>query len=129
MNLKCVYIITDKKLKGVWGDSPYPIIWYYNKSKHSNRELKEDIPYDVSVQDEIYGELFGEKVFAEKMYDVQKRALEKVCADKKLNYKIDMIEKLIMERNTHKQFINNTKLELHCVAVRRPVPMPNCPGQ
>lgn len=114
---KRLHIITYKKLKGVWGNSPYPIIWYYNKSKHGNRELKEDIPYDVTVQDEIYGELFGEKIFAEWMYDIGKKVLEKICADKKLNYKIDVIEMLIQERNTHKQFINNTKLELHCVAV------------
>lgn len=112
-----LYIITYKRLKGVWGNSPYPIIWYYNKLKHDGRELKEDIPYDVTVQDEIYGELFGKKVFADEMYNVGERTLEKICADKRLKYKIDMIEKLIMERNTHKQFINNTKLELHCVAV------------
>lgn len=114
---KRLYIITYKKLKGVWDNSPYPIIWYYNKSLHDNRELKDDIPYDVTVQDEIYGEIFGEKVFPEKMYDVSKKALEKICTDKKLKNKIDMIKRLIMVRNTHKQFINNTKLELHCVAV------------
>jgi len=110
-------IITYVKLKGVWGNASYPIIWYYDKIKHDGQELRDSIPYDAVEKDELYAEFFGKKVFEEYMYNDIKKALDKICVDRKLQYKIDSVETIINNKKTHKQFINNTKLELHCVAV------------
>lgn len=114
-------IISYRKLKGVWGNSPYPIIWYYDAEKHNNINFKSSIPFDAIEQDEIYAEFFEKKKFAKYMYDDIRNALKKICSDKKLDNKIKRIEQLIEKSskssNCNKPYLNNFKLELHCVAV------------
>lgn len=111
-------IITYRKLKGVWNNSAYPIIWYYDKSKHSNRNFRKSFPFDAVEKDELYVEYFGKRVFEDYMYTNIKAALNKILLDNRLESKIKKIEDIIKNsRNTYKQFIDNPKLELHCVAV------------
>ncbi len=111
-------IITYRKLKGVWNGSAYPIIWYYDKSEHENRTFRKSFPFDAVDKDDIYIEFFGKKVFADYMYNNAKSALKKILSDRRLIGKIERIQKIIVEsKDTYKQFIDNPRLELHCVAV------------
>ncbi len=111
-------IITYRKMKGVWNNSAYPIIWYYDKSKHANRDFRKSFPFDAVEKDELYVEYFGKKVFADYMYNNTKAALKKILLDNRLDDKIRKIEDIIgNSKNTYKQFIDNPKLELHCAVV------------
>lgn len=111
-------IITYRSLKGVWGGKVYPIIWYYDKSKNENIEFIDSLPFDAIEQDDIYKELFGDKPFRESMYQDNKKALGKILYDRKLGYKIKMIESLIdSENGKMESLLNESRLELHCVAV------------
>lgn len=111
-------ILTYKKLKGVWNNMSYPIIWYYDKMKHNELDFQKSFPFDAIEQDDLYAEYFSKKKFAEYMYKDVKDALEKICRDRKLQRKIDRIEEVIKkEASMNKPYINTSKLELHCVAV------------
>ena len=110
-------IVTYRSLKGVWGGKAYPIIWYYDRDKNGDREFRESLPFDAVEQDSIYKEYFGDKPFREEMYN-SRTALEKILYDRKLRYKIDMIEDLIDNENGKMEsLLNESRLELHCVAV------------
>ncbi|MBR4025960.1 MAG: hypothetical protein IKJ01_00185, partial [Lachnospiraceae bacterium] len=116
--IKRLNIVTYRKLKGVWNNSAYPIIWYYDKNKHNNRKFIASFPFDAIEKDEIYVEFFSKKIFPEYMYKDVKNALKKILLDRKLEVKINRIENLIENsKNSYKQYIDNSKLELHCVAV------------
>lgn len=115
---KLLNIVSYRSLKGVWNEASYPIIWYYDKSKHKNVSFQRSMPFDAVEQDEIYIEYFGKKRFAEYMYKDVKSALIKVCKDRKLKNKISNIERVIQkDASENKQYINTARLELHCVAV------------
>lgn len=114
-------IVTYRVLKGVWNNTAYPIIWYYDSTKNAgnkNITFEESMPFDAVDQDKIYAEYFEEnKKYAEYMYTDVKKALEKICDDRKLTNKIKTIETLLMNTSRNRRFIKNTKLELHCAAV------------
>ena len=115
---KKLKIITYRNLKGVWNNLVYPIIWYYDPSQHNNRSFRSSMAFDSIERDEIYKEYFGEKRFDESMYSIVKGALNKICTDRNLHDKIQNIENLIdKSSSTYTQYINNSLLELHCVAV------------
>lgn len=116
-------IVTYRVLKGVWNNTVYPIIWYYDAAKNpDNKDMtfEESMPFDAVDQDKIYDEFFvdiKEKKYADYMYTDVKRALEKICNDRKLTNKINTIETLLKNTSRNRRFIKNTKLELHCAAV------------
>lgn len=115
---KRLNILTYKKLKGVWNNMSYPIIWYYDNTKHNGLKFHESFPFDAIEQDDLYVEYFSKKKFDESMYKDVKSALQKICRDRKLQRKIDRIEDIIKkEVSMNKPYINTSKLELHCVAV------------
>lgn len=116
--VKNLNIVSYRSMKGVWNNSAYPIIWYYDKQKHNNISFPRSMPFDAIEQDDIYIEYFGKKKFAEYMYRDVRGALKKVCKDRKLKNKIKNIERVIeKDASGNKQYINTARLELHCVAV------------
>lgn len=116
--VKNLNIVSYRSLKGVWNNSAYPIIWYYDKEKHNNVTFSKSMSFDAIEQDDIYVEYFGKKKFADYMYRDVRGALKKVCKDRKLKNKIDNIERVIeKDASFNKQYINIARLELHCVAV------------
>lgn len=111
-------IVTYRKLKGVWNNASYPIIWYYDKNKHENREFDDSFPFDAIEKDDLYAEIFDEKKFYPYMYTEINRALNKIKEDRRLDSKINHIESLINKsKESFKPYIYSPKLELHCVAV------------
>lgn len=120
---KRMNIVTYRVLKGVWNNTAYPIIWYYDSDKNlddKDMTFAQSMPFDAVDQDKIYSEFFEDiknKKYAEYMYNDVQKALEKICCDRKLSNKINTIEKLLENTSRNRRFIKNTKLELHCAAV------------
>lgn len=113
-----LYIVTYCSLKGIWNDNVYPIIWYYDSQLHNGISFEDSIPFDASINDSIYAELLGEKRFNDNMYDNANLALDKVCKDRRLGYKIKRIEELIgVQSDSMKPYLSDPKLELHLVAI------------
>ena len=116
--VKNLNIVSYRSLKGVWNNSAYPIIWYYDKKKHNNVTFPRSMPFDAIEKDDIYVEYFGKKKFADYMYRDVRKKIKKVCKDRKLKNKIKNIERVIeKDASFNKQYINTARLELHCVAV------------
>lgn len=53
-------IITYKKLKGIWKDKFYPIIWYHDQNAYPKGELKfeDSFSFDAYEENELVREYF-----------------------------------------------------------------------
>lgn len=125
-------IIGYVRLKGVWNEDPYPIIWYHDSAEKV--EFSESFRYDEADNNPIVAHYFSrikgnenilnnkfleqdEYNFSEDMYDA-KHALPKIKEDKNLKGKIEYLESLYQEKMRvlyQNQFEN--PLELHCAVV------------
>lgn len=115
-------ILGFKKLKGIWNNRPYPIIWC-SLSKN-NEVLLSDITYDLfesnSLISEFKSNLYGNGIYPSYYFKDINKALGKVCADMGLN---DKIEFLIKEMSNEKRQIasdllrDDDLLQFHLVAV------------
>ena len=113
-----LHIITYCQLKGIWNNNVYPIIWYYDPQMHNGEKFEDSIPFDALINDTVYTELLDTKRFSDNMYENANLALEKVCSDRRLGYKIRKIEELIeAQPDSMKPYLSDPKLELHLVAV------------
>ena len=113
-----LHIITYRKLKGVWNNKDYPIIWYYDSSKHNGVSFDDSFPFDAVKQDKLCAEYFGKKQYDGKMYTQTFDALKKICSDRQLEQKIERIENLIdAQTRNHIPYLVTPRMELHCVAV------------
>lgn len=140
---KELFIMDYVRLKGVWNDALYPIIWYHNAEivKNICQDISEDIHtfqfansfrYDETDKNEIVNNYFArgkkkkqntksdsktEYSLAESMYKIDS-ALEKILVDRSLKHKIEFIQKLLLRqvvRTTVKAYAN--PLEVHCAVV------------
>lgn len=95
-----LHIITYKKLKGVWKDKLYPIIWYHNPKAFQDIEkkeitLKESLPFDAREEHELIREYFDnadpnseKRVLRDiRMFTEVPYALEKILGDRGLRAK------------------------------------------
>ena len=111
-----------KKLKVIWNNRPYPIIWC-SLSKN-NEVLLSDITYDLfesnSLISEFKSNLNGNGIYPSYYFTDINKVLEKVCADMGLN---DKIEFLIKQMSTKERQIasdllrDDDLLQFHLVAV------------
>lgn len=118
----CLKILGFKKLKGIWNNRPYPIIWC--SSAKNNKGLLSDITYDLFESNRLISEfksnLNGNGIYPSYYFTDINIALEKVCADMGLN---DKIEFLIKQMNTKELQIasdllrDDDLLQFHLVAV------------
>lgn len=124
--LSKIFIITYKKLKGVWQNKLYPIIWYYDKDKCNNINFDESFYYDEIEECELVKEYFNNRVIKDGdrvirqgyMFTDVIKAFEKILNDRNLEKKIKKIYNTI-EKSTiaNKEYIKVDLLELHCVSV------------
>lgn len=115
-------ILGFKKLKGIWNNRPYPIIWC-SLSKN-NEVLLSDITYDLfesnSLISEFKSNLNGNGIYPSYYFTDINKALKKICADMGLN---DKIEFLIKQMSTKERQIasdllrDDDLLQFHLVAV------------
>lgn len=130
-SLSYLHIITYKRLKGVWKEKLYPVIWYHNPNtylKYYKKEiqLQESFTFDAYVESDLIKEYYdnrnpniSEKEIRDiRMYIEPFYALNKILQDRELIKKIERLQQLIKEA-THDEtrYIDMEKLQLHCVAV------------
>lgn len=138
-----LHILDYVKLKGVWNETLYPIIWYYDE-KIVSRCYKEltgeyvSIPFassfrfDETDNNELVNKYFkrgkttkkeksnqfGEFQLSPTMYKSVERALKKIVSDRNLQQKIDYIEKLLSGNIQMKRLDSFVyPLEMHCAVV------------
>ncbi|WP_442560768.1 hypothetical protein [Catonella sp.] len=115
--LKNIRVITYKKLKGVWNNLPYPIIWYYDSSHNGGCSFEDSIPFDAIVQDGIYGDLMTTELY-KCSEDKIKELVNKILKERGIQNKIDKLNMLIDYKSDNRtDYLRDLKLELHCVAV------------
>lgn len=128
-SLSCLHIITYKKLKGVWKNRLYPIIWYHNPKtylKNYEREinLEESFDFDACDESELIKEYYdnreskGKIIRDIKMFTETNYALNKILQDRGLKSKTEKLRALIKDSiKDQTKFIDVGLMELHCVAV------------
>lgn len=130
-SLSYLQIITYKKLKGVWKDRLYPIIWYHDPQAYLENYQKEikfidSFTYDACDENELVKEYFSiqdskfksENIRDSKMFNDTNYALNKIKADMKMSKKIERIRKVISNSNQdQKKYIDSEYMQIHCAAV------------
>lgn len=137
-----MHVMDYVRLKGVWNEALYPVIWYYDAAIVSscyknvtgedvNITFANSFRYDETDKNVIVNKYFKrgksknknqEKQFEEiefssNMYKIEK-ALPKILVDRNLKPKIEYIEELLsgdVEIQNSNSFVN--PLELHCAVV------------
>lgn len=109
-----IKIVSYKKLKGIWGERLYPIIWYH---KNWNRR-DEMFLYDEYDTNEVVQEL------KDKQYQTENIAIiEKIVAEVGIIEEIKHIERIIKEKedNVHNSTTHylpyEDTVELHCAVI------------
>ena len=121
--LKIIHIITYKRLKGIWHDRFYPIIWYHDEKFVKGVSFENSFYYDEKENNELVKAYFSNKVtpiFHKNMFDNVAFALNKILKDQQFKDKFIKIEKIIKESQTDEKHLldpNKFLLRLHCVAV------------
>lgn len=120
--LKNIHIITYKRLKGVWQNRLYPIIWYYDEKYLEGTSFENSFYYDERESNELVKSYFENRINSilrhEMYYDVD-YALSKILADQQLEDKFAKIDNIIRESQEDFKHLLDPKflLRLHCVAV------------
>lgn len=120
--LKNIHIITYKRLKGIWQNRLYPIIWYHNPKYVENVSFKNSFYYDEQENNELVNEYFKNRkrpVLKKYMYTNISKALEKILIDQELGEKFLKIRNVIQESQHDITSLLKPDffLQLHCVAV------------
>lgn len=135
-----MHILDYVRLKGVWNDALYPIIWYYNPESAPRNDNNDVLTFDKSFRyDEADNNPLLQKYFCRKWYHGKQQeasqgqvldpriyrvnyAIEKISKDRNLQNKLHYI----VESCSKKYKISNTPymqpLELHCAVVCCDVP-------
>lgn len=128
-SLSFLHIITYKKLKGVWKDKLYPIIWYHDPKSYlefyqKEIDFQDSFLFDDYVESDLIREYYNNRnsigdinfLHDSRMYTEPFYALNKILRDRGLSEKIEHIQKAISEAAFDRtKYIE--KLQLHCVAV------------
>ena len=113
-----IRVITYKKLKGVWNNLAYPIIWYYDSDHNKGCSFEQSIPFDAVAQEGIYAELMMTGLYKNCDTKEIRDLVDKILKERGLEKKINNLKRLIeVESSNYKEYLRDTKLELHCVAV------------
>lgn len=130
---KKIKIMDYKKLKGVWGENLYPLIFYHNEEKTSdyNGEYKkikfeDSFDYDESQRNDLvkkYYKIIGldnficddDNILKKEMYN-PKYAIDKIVETMHLYKKIKYINDLFINNDKVPDTCNHI-IELHCAVV------------
>lgn len=93
-----LYIITYKRLKGIWNNKLYPIIWYHKNLK-GDKSFEDSFLFDDAAEDELIQEYFENKngknsTLKKEMFTNTYSALHKIVEERKLSEKIERMRGL-----------------------------------
>lgn len=120
--LRNIHIITYKRLKGIWQNRLYPIIWYHDPKYVEEASFEESFYYDEKENSELVNEYFKnrqEPILELEMYLDVYKALTKILSDQGLESKISKIQSVIEESQRDIPHLLEPRflLQLHCVSV------------
>lgn len=110
----CAKIVSYKKLKGVWNEKPYPIIWYMPEWKNENLFYYDEEIIEDSIAAEIIKKNYN-------FIDINK--LESILSDaKQLDYSNELLKKLESKngrkiKSLERIFDYNKQIELHLICL------------
>lgn len=116
-------IITYKKLKGIWNESLYPIIWFHDARISNGIKFSDSFYYDEYEKSELAREYFDNRLNWDKdqhkqaMFADVNKVLQKIQKDRGLVEKITCIKEQISSSDSIREFKPSFLLQLHCVAV------------
>lgn len=130
-SLANLHIITYRKLKGVWKDKLYPVIWYhdpkaYLKLYDKEIQFKDSFTFDACDESDLIKEYYDnrdsdkkERIIRDsKMYMEPYYALNKMAQDRGLKEKVDRLQQLIKNGILDQtRYIDMELMQIHCVAV------------
>lgn len=130
-DLSYLHIITYRKLKGVWKDRLYPIIWYHDPKAYLNLynkeiSLEENFTFDAIEESDLVKEYYDNRESSQKepiirdkkMYTDPYHALNKILQDRELGEKLERLQQLIKDAlHDQTKYINTELMQIHCVAV------------
>jgi len=109
----------------VWGGKPYPIIWYYDSSKHGNVPFEESFTYYESIASDYAQEYFKnieqhsgcipKHLIVDKCKAIGKIGID-IGNDKKIKYIKELIKHPGGKPSRNNDFCEN-RLELHFAAI------------
>lgn len=120
--LKNIHIITYKRLKGIWQNRLYPIIWYHDDKFADGISFEDSFYYDEKENSELVKAYFlnqEKPTLQSLMYFDIDNALKKILIDQKLEDKFLRIDEIIQDSQNDERHLLDPKflLRLHCVAV------------
>ncbi len=130
-NLPYLHIVTYRKLKGVWKEKLYPVIWYHDPKAYlefykKEIQLEESFTFDASEESELIKEYYDNRdpknreriIRDDRMYTDTYYALNKILQDRSLGEKVKRLQRLIKEAiHDQTKYINTELMQIHCVAV------------
>ena len=110
-----LHIITFKRLKGVWDNKLYPIIWYHNDSTMQSEKFSESFKFDDASENELIKEYFenvqGKGILLNaNMYENTFEALQIIIRERRFQYKIDAIKELFQESGNSRILSENDQI-------------------
>lgn len=129
-----LYILDYVRLKGVWNDDLYPIIWYHNRIISENcaklagiecgrLDFKYSFHYNEFDNNPLVKNYFERDIkipsnhFAKQLYDIES-AVPKIIEDRNMQEKFDYISHILSQPSeTTSPNQNNSSLELHGAVV------------
>ena len=120
-------IVSYKRMKGIWKNRLYPIIWYHNPTICNKIPFEESFCYD-EITDDVADIFCSQNDILylkdgchinKNMYMDVNYALNKILKDNNLEHKIKEIRELILNSSgDQRSFLDeNLVQELHCVAL------------
>ncbi|MCI9162181.1 MAG: hypothetical protein HFG59_02835 [Lachnospiraceae bacterium] len=98
--LENIHIITYKRLKGIWNNRLYPVIWYHDKKLAGETAFEDSFYYDEYESSELVKAYFSDRekpLLEEKMYFDVDYALKKILKDQHLEDKFFRMDEVIEE--------------------------------
>lgn len=121
-------LVTYKKLKGVWNNKYYPIIWYDNTD--TKEGITQNFAFDAGESDELIKEYYQNKDHEDQsplrqviqvkdldMFTLSKEMMDRIIKDRRLSSKINEMRKLLINPGSVDELIKPSLIEMHCVAI------------
>lgn len=130
-----LHIITYRRLKGVWKDKLYPIIWYHNPKRVQEQyeigngtNLQSVFAFDDWDSDDLVKEYFENReatsqiskypLMDKRMFTDSYYALQRIIHDRNLKGKIERIKNTLNNTTDKRKYLEDQVwLQMHCVAV------------
>ena len=112
-----IYIVSYKKLKGIWENRYYPIIWYFEKpNKPNNKKIYDCFCYDEKFKNKIVKNFLNNLDKKLSNQNNNKKNIKKIFCDLNLEKEIKQIKSFIIKYNENKP---NNRIITYLSALKR----------